>query len=333
MYYKQVKSGTFVSRPNRFIAEVEVDGRIETVHVKNTGRCREILVPGATVVLAGPFEGRKTSYDLIAAYKGDLLINIDSQAPNRAFGEYILESGFFGDHPTVHPEHTHGDSRFDFYIESGKRRIFVEVKGVTLECDGRCRFPDAPTERGRKHVRGLMECVREGYEAYAAFVVQMPHMGSFAPNYATDPEFGEELEEAEKAGVGILVLGCDVGVDSMRISYAIPHDFGHRSELPRLQQVVVYQEERHHEAHHDQRRDPLEVEVIRQRGRPYGQAGMCEREAVQYALEDGVQGGHREERAAEEGHRQDDQAVEGGHALMGFRQHRGHQPKHGERHA
>jgi sugar fermentation stimulation protein A len=235
MKYSSVVKGVFIDRPNRFVARVRLIGPegvpsdpIVVSHVKNTGRCREILVPGAKVVLAGPFEGRKTSYDLIAAYKGDLLINIDSQAPNKAFGEYVLESGFFGDEPEVHPEHTHGDSRFDFYIESGERRIFVEVKGVTLESDGRCRFPDAPTERGRKHVRGLMECVREGYEAYAAFVVQMPRMTSFAPNYATDPEFGEALEEAEKAGVRILVLGCEVGEDSMRISYAIPHDFRRR---------------------------------------------------------------------------------------------------------
>jgi len=235
MKYSSVVKGVFIDRPNRFVARVRLIGPegvpsdpIVVSHVKNTGRCREILVPGAKVVLAGPFEGRKTSYDLIAAYKGDLLINIDSQAPNKAFGEYVLESGFFGDEPEVHPEHTHGDSRFDFYIESGERRIFVEVKGVTLESDGRCRFPDAPTERGRKHVRGLMECVREGYEAYAAFVVQMPRMTSFAPNYATDPEFGEALEDAEKAGVRILVLGCEVGEDSMRISYAIPHDFRRR---------------------------------------------------------------------------------------------------------
>lgn len=228
MRYGNTAKGIFVSRPNRFIATVDIGGTVETVHVKNTGRCREILVPGTEVVLEeSDNPSRKTRYDLIAAYKNGNLINIDSQAPNKAFGEFIPSSGLFGDDPKVFPEHVHGDSRFDFYIESGDRRIFVEVKGVTLENGGICRFPDAPTERGLKHVRGLERCVGEGYEAYAAFVVQMKGMTSFSPNYATHPEFGYELEEAEKKGVGILVYDCVVTEDSMTVDSPLPHVYDH----------------------------------------------------------------------------------------------------------
>ncbi|MDO5852482.1 MAG: DNA/RNA nuclease SfsA [Thermoplasmata archaeon] len=224
MRYAWTKEAEFVSRPNRFVAEVILDGVREKVHVKNTGRCREILVPGTRVVLSDSRNpGRKYRYDLIAAWKGDLLINIDSQAPNRAFHEHILRGEVFGPPSVVHPECTHGDSRFDFYVESGDRRIFAEVKGVTLEHDGVCRFPDAPTERGLKHVRGLAECVTEGYEAYAVFVVQMGRMTLFEPNADTDPDFARGLAEAEDAGVRVLCLGCDVEPDSMDISYGIPH--------------------------------------------------------------------------------------------------------------
>ena len=166
MRYERVVEGTFISRPNRFIAMVEIDGHVETVHVKNTGRCREILVPGTKAVLYDSDNPeRKTRYDLIAAYKGDMLINIDSQAPNKAFGEFISRSGLFGNDPMIQPECTHGDSRFDFYIEAGDRKIFAEVKGVTLERDGYCLFPDAPTERGLKHLKGLLKAKEEGYEA------------------------------------------------------------------------------------------------------------------------------------------------------------------------
>ena len=144
---------------------VEVDGIIEKCHVKNTGRCREILVPGTKVVLQGSdSETRKTRYDLIAAYKGDMLINIDSQAPNVVFGEYLRSSRMFSDEAVVRPEYTHGDSRFDFYVEDGTRKVLIEVKGVTLEFDGVCMFPDAPTERGVKHLRGLAHAIDEGYE-------------------------------------------------------------------------------------------------------------------------------------------------------------------------
>ena len=226
--YGKTVRGTFVSRPNRFIAKVLVEGKEETVHVKNTGRCREILVPGTQVVLEDSRNpSRKTRYDLIAAYKGGNLINIDSQSPNKAFGEFITESGIFGGTPAVHPEYSHGDSRFDFYIESEGRRIFVEVKGVTREFDGVCMFPDAPTERGLKHLRGLERCVEEGYEAYLALVVQMKGMHVFVPDYETHPEFGREMERAEEMGVGILVYDCVVTEDSMYVDSPVPHRYRH----------------------------------------------------------------------------------------------------------
>ncbi len=228
MRYGKVVRGSFVSRPNRFIAFCEIDGAIERCHVKNTGRCREILVPGATVILSesGNPE-RKTRYDLIAVYKEGNLINIDSQAPNAAFNEFLHRTDMFGPDPRIFPEHVHGDSRFDFYVESGDMRIFVEVKGVTLEDRGICRFPDAPTERGLKHLRGLEKCVEEGYEAYVAFVVQMKGMIRFEPNRCTDPAFSEELEKANGRGVGILVYDCAVEEDSMVIDSPLPYRLGH----------------------------------------------------------------------------------------------------------
>ncbi len=233
MKYDSVIQGTFIDRPNRFIAICEMTdpdtGRkaVSRCHVKNTGRCKEILVPGARVVLArSDSPGRKTPYDLVAAYKGGLLINIDSQAPNRAFHEYILESGLFGESPEVFPERVHGDSGFDFYVESDGRRIFAEVKGVTLEHDGVCMFPDAPTERGLKHLRGLAECVSEGYEAYLVLVVQMKGMREFVPNYSAHEEFGRQMERIERAGAKVLVLECEVSEDSMRLDgRTVPHRY------------------------------------------------------------------------------------------------------------
>ncbi len=224
MLYGHTLTAEFVSRPNRFVAIVMIDGMETKVHVKNTGRCKEILVPGAKVVLEeSDNPDRKYGYDLIAAYKGDMLVNIDSQAPNKAFHEYILSGKPFGDTSLIRPEFKHGDSRFDFYVESGDRRIFVEVKGVTLEFDGLCMFPDAPTERGLKHVRGLERCVEEGYEAYVAFVIQMEGMREFTPNSRTDPDLAEELSTAEEVGVGIMCLECDVTENSMMISGSIPY--------------------------------------------------------------------------------------------------------------
>lgn len=228
MRYGKTVRGVFVSRTNRFVARVEIDGTVETVHVKNTGRCREILVPGATVVLEDSGNpDRKTRYDLIAAYKNGMLINIDSQAPNKAFSEFIPRSGLFGEDPQVFPEHVHGDSRFDFYIESGEREIFVEVKGVTKEIDGICMFPDAPTDRGLKHVRGLESTLSEGYEAYVALIVQMKGMREFVPDYAIHEEFGLELERAESMGVDVLVYDCIVTEDSMTVDSSLPHRYIH----------------------------------------------------------------------------------------------------------
>ena len=230
MHYGRIITGIFRNRPNRFIAICEIDGKVEKCHVKNTGRCKEILVEGTTVILEKSANAsRKTAYDLVAAYKGDLLINIDSQAPNKVFQEFIRPSGLFGENPKIFPERFRGDSRFDFYVESGGRKIFVEVKGVTLENDGVCMFPDAPTERGVKHLRGLRKCVEDGYEAYLVLVVQMGGMKEFVPNYATHREFGEEMEKAERSGVKVLVCGCDVGEDSISIAGAgIPHSYSSR---------------------------------------------------------------------------------------------------------
>lgn len=218
MKYSDTVGGIFLSRPNRFIAEVSIDGEIKTVHVKNTGRCRELLVRGARVILERAPAGakRKTGYDIIAVYKGELLINMDSLSPNKAVMEFIPE--LFGNVSLIRPEKVHGDSRFDFYIEAGERRIFMEVKGVTLEENGVCRFPDAPTERGVKHLNGLAEAVSEGFEAYVFFVVQMCRAEFFTPNTDTDPEFAEALKRAVRRGVKVLCFTCEVTPDSMTIN-------------------------------------------------------------------------------------------------------------------
>lgn len=224
MKYSNVVTGTFLNRPNRFIANVLIHGtnggpeQEHRVHVKNTGRCKEILVPGARVVLSESDKpGRSTRFDLIAAYKGELLINIDSQAPNKAFREFLEKSELFPKNSVIRSEFTHGDSRFDFHVASPDGEVYIEVKGVTLEFEGLCSFPDAPTERGVKHLRGLMECIDEGHSAWAVFIVQMRGMKSFSPNYRTHEEFGRTLEEAERKGVRILVLQCDVKEDSMTV--------------------------------------------------------------------------------------------------------------------
>ncbi|MBE6528631.1 MAG: DNA/RNA nuclease SfsA [Thermoplasmata archaeon] len=226
MRYGRIVQGKFINRPNRFIAYVDIGGTVEMCHVKNTGRCKEILVPGAVCILYDSDNpSRKTRYDLIAAYKGGNLINIDSQAPNAAFKESIPRLELFGDSPEIHPEYTHGDSRFDFLVIDGDRKCFVEVKGVTLEIDGVCRFPDAPTERGVKHLKGLMAALDEGYECYVALIVQMKGMHVFEPNYDTHEEFGMVLEEAYRKGVGILVYDCIVQPDSMTVDSPIPFRF------------------------------------------------------------------------------------------------------------
>lgn len=217
MVYHNIQQGIFLERPNRFIAYVEIDGKVHKCHVKNTGRCRELLVPGAIVYLQGSDKpSRKTAYDLISVYKGERLINLDSQAPNAVFGEFIPK--LFDDIKLVRREYTYKSSRFDFYIEAGERKIFVEVKGVTLEEGGVVSFPDAPTERGLKHIRELMDARENGYECYLFFVVQMQGVNYFTPNDATQKEFGQALREARQAGVNLLAYDCIVSSEQIFIS-------------------------------------------------------------------------------------------------------------------
>ena len=215
MKYDNITKGIFVDRPNRFVAHVKVDGRTETVHVKNTGRCRELLLPGAEVWLTAPgTEGRKTRYDLVTVRKGNgLLINIDSQAPNAVVKEWLERQGY----DKVIPEYTYGDSRIDFYLRRGEEQTLMEVKGCTLEVDGIGYFPDAPTERGVKHLRELTKAVRDGYRAIIAFAIQMPGICEVRPNVQTHPEFGTAWEEAVKAGVEVLFLPCRVEPDSLMV--------------------------------------------------------------------------------------------------------------------
>ena len=226
MKYKTIIKSKFISRPNRFIAFCDVEGRSEVVHVKNTGRCRELLVDGATVYLSvSQNPERKTKYDLVAVEKvterGTILINMDSQAPNAAAYEWICSGGIFGEDAVVRREVTYGNSRFDLYVEQGERRAFVEVKGVTLESDGVASFPDAPTERGVKHIGELAEAIKEGYEAYILFVVQMKEIHTFSPNDDTHKAFGDALRSAKAAGVKVLAYDCKVTPEEMKIDLPI----------------------------------------------------------------------------------------------------------------
>ena len=217
MRYCNMCPGVFLSRPNRFIAHVEIDGREEIVHVKNTGRCRELLPSGAKVwCQRSDNPNRKTKYDLITVQKGERLINMDSQAPNIAAGEW-LRAGGLGEIENLKVETVHGDSRFDFSFDLDGRRCFLEVKGVTLENDSVCAFPDAPTERGTKHLRGLKDAAREGYGAFVLFVIQMSDVKYLHPNDSTDPAFGAALREAAETGVTVLAMDCAVTEDSMEI--------------------------------------------------------------------------------------------------------------------
>ncbi|MCI6821845.1 MAG: DNA/RNA nuclease SfsA [Clostridiales bacterium] len=215
MKYREITEGWFIDRPNRFIAHVDIDGRVETVHVKNTGRCRELLRPGAVVCLeVSDNPRRKTKYDLISVFKENLgWVNIDSQAPNKVVREWLEKQ----DYDLIKPEYKYGDSRIDFYMEKDGRKYLMEVKGCTLEIDGVGYFPDAPTQRGVKHLRELISASREGYECTAAFVIQMEGITEVRPNTETHPQFGKVLEEAEVAGVRILCLQCSVGEDSLEI--------------------------------------------------------------------------------------------------------------------
>ncbi len=218
MKYKNIVKGVFIERPNRFIAKVEINGNLETVHVKNTGRCKELLTPEATVYLErsdNPL--RKTQYDLISVEKGNLLINMDSQIPNDVADEWLKKGLLFSKGAVIRREVTHNKSRFDFYIEDENRKIFLEVKGCTLEENGIARFPDAPTERGVKHINELIECLDEGYEAYILFVIQMKGVEYFEPNDKTHKSFGDALRKAQDKGVKILAFDSIVTPDSIML--------------------------------------------------------------------------------------------------------------------
>lgn len=229
MIYKEVKKAVFIERPNRFIAKVLVDGKEETVHVKNTGRCKELLLKGSTVYLSvSDNMKRKTKYDLIGVDKntdaGLLKINMDSQIPNDVVGEWLKNKNLFSENAKIKREVFYNKSRFDFYIEDGERKAFLEVKGVTLEENGIAMFPDALTERGIKHVNELVGAVKEGFEGYIFFVIQMKNVSSFVPNYKTHPEFGDVLKNAHSKGVKILAFDCIVTDDSIVIDKEIKVD-------------------------------------------------------------------------------------------------------------
>ena len=222
MHYPNMVPGIFLARPNRFIAKILIDGTEETVHVKNTGRCRELLPAGAEVwCQRSDNPNRKTKYDLITVRKGHRLINMDSQAPNIAAGEWLRRGGL-GNAQNIKAETTHGDSRFDFSFTLEGKPCFLEVKGVTLENQGVCAFPDAPTERGAKHLRGLIQAAKDGYGAYVLFVIQMADAVHIHPNDATDPNFGATLREAAANGVQVLAMDCFVTEDTMEIRDPVP---------------------------------------------------------------------------------------------------------------
>lgn len=223
MKYENIVQGKFIKRPNRFIAHVEIDGKEEIVHVKNTGRCKELLVPGAVVYLQkSDNPSRSTAYDLVAVQKGERLINMDSQIPNRVVEEWLRKGAFFHDLIFVRPETTYGNSRFDLYVETKEEKIFIEVKGVTLEEAGVVRFPDAPSERALKHIEELIKAKQEGYRALLFFVIQMKGVKFFTPNVDTQPEFEEGLKQALEAGVEIYAYDCNVTSDSIELQDPVP---------------------------------------------------------------------------------------------------------------
>lgn len=223
MKYEHTEKAIFLERPNRFIAYVNLDGRTETVHVKNTGRCKELLIPGTEIILEKSGNpARKTKYDLICVKKAGRWINMDSQIPNKAAEEWLLKGSLFPEEIHVKREKIYGNSRFDLYVESSRRKAFMEVKGVTLEENNIARFPDAPTQRGLKHVEELIHCIQDGYEAYLLFVIQMKGITCFVPNWSTHPEFGEALIDAQNAGVKLLAYDCFVTENLMEIRDPVP---------------------------------------------------------------------------------------------------------------
>ena len=222
MIYERMVPGIFLSRPNRFIAYVVIDGRTETVHVKNTGRCRELLIPGVQVwCQKSDNPNRKTAFDLICVQKGERLINMDSQAPNIAVGEW-LRTGGLGEVTGVRAEVQRGNSRFDFAFQKDEKDCFLEVKGVTLEHDGVCAFPDAPTLRGARHLRELTRLAREGFGAYVLFVIQMENVRYLRPNEDTDPDFSQTLQLASASGVKVMAMDCEVTESTMVLRREVP---------------------------------------------------------------------------------------------------------------
>ena len=218
MKYLNIIQGKFLSRPNRFIANVQVNGKTEVVHVKNTGRCKELLIPNTKVYLSvADNPERKTKYDLIAVEKKSIIVNIDSQAPNAVVQEWLKKGNLFSKKALIRREYTYGNSRFDFYVEDGQRKAFIEVKGVTLEKDKIAYFPDAPTERGVKHIKELESSVEDGYEAIILFVVQMKKIKKLKPNDETHQAFGDALRKANKSGVKVIAMDCLITPDSMSI--------------------------------------------------------------------------------------------------------------------
>lgn len=224
MKYRIIKEGIFIKRPNRFIAHVLVDGREEIAHVKNTGRCKEILIEGARVILeVSENPNRKTAYSLIAAYKGDMLINIDSQVPNQVVYEAIKQNKIppISNVKKLKKEVSYGNSRFDIYYEKENSKGFIEVKGVTLEVNGLAMFPDAPTERGRRHLEEMADAVANGYEGYVIFLIQMKGVQAFSPNFSMDPDFSEELRKSASLGVKVLAYDSIVKENEIAISEPI----------------------------------------------------------------------------------------------------------------
>ncbi|QHI73376.1 DNA/RNA nuclease SfsA [Aminipila terrae] len=223
MIYDNIKPARFISRPNRFIANIEIDGKREISHVKNTGRCREFLIEGAEIyVQKAESVTRKTKYDLISVYKGKRLINMDSQVTNKVVQERLQEGFLFDNITLIRPESKYKNSRFDFYVEAEERKIYIEVKGVTLEENGVVMFPDAPTERGVKHLRELAECIQDGFEAYVIFVVQMADVKIFKANEKTHKAFAEMLTKVHNEGVNVLAYECAVTKNSIRMTRQLP---------------------------------------------------------------------------------------------------------------
>lgn len=223
MKYNNIKAATFISRPNRFIAEIDINGNREIAHVKNTGRCKELFVAGADIyVQEFDTSARKTKYDIVSVYKGNRLINIDSQVPNKAFEEYAKQGHFIDSLTLLKGEVTYKNSRFDFYAEADERKMFIEIKGVTLEKDNVCLFPDAPTLRGVKHLTELIDAVKNGFEAYVVFVIQLDNVKHFTPNYETHNEFGQMLQCAKANNVKLIAITSTVTADSITFAKHIP---------------------------------------------------------------------------------------------------------------